>query len=216
MSTHRRPQRSRGFTIVEALIVVAVIGIAVAIGIPTMQRLLHRTKMENVARETAMLMQQARYEAIKRGVPVVVRIDPTTREVITFADVHGGLDVTLPSDGLFAAIPGAAARTTDYELGRLLLPPGVDFVNEAGQTDLASIDGFSENDDQGFPNLLAVFLSDGSIADVGAFRFGDDRGNYLEARVDPQGTARVEVRKWDDVDGDWYGFGEGGKPWNWE
>ena len=32
------------------------------------------------------------------------------------------------------------------------------------------------------------------VIDAGAFRFADRRGNYLEARVDPPGTARVEVR----------------------
>ena len=29
-------------------------------------------------------------------------------------------------------------------------------------------------------------------------------------------AARVEVRKYDDVDGEWYAFGEGGKPWTWK
>lgn len=215
MNKRRLAPRGRGFTLAEVLVVVAMIGIITLIGIPTFQRLLHRTKIEGIARETTIMMNLARYEAIKRGVPVVVQIDPVGQQIFSFVDVHGGLDVTLPPDGLFAAIPGAAARTTDYELGRLPLPTGVSFINETGNTDLASVDGFVNDGNPDPPDDMAIFLSDGSVVDSGAIRFGDARGNVLEARIDPPGTARIELRKWDDDDAAWYAFGEGGKPWSW-
>lgn len=191
------------------------LGIIALIGIPTFQRLIHRVKIEGTARETTILMNLARFEAIKRGVPVVVEIDPVVGEVFSFVDVHGGLDPILPPDGVFAAIPGAVPRATDYALGRVPLPSGVSFSFQA-LTDLASVDGFVNSGNPDPPDQRAIFMPEGSVLASGAIRFGDLRGNFFEARIDPPGTARVEVRKWDDTDGAWYGFGEGGKPWQWK
>lgn len=214
MNSRRLVLCGRGFTLAEVLVVVAMVGIITLIGIPAMQRLIYRTKVEGIARETTILMNLARYEAIKRGVPVVVEIDPAGGEVFAFADVHGGLDPLAPPDGIFAAIAGATARTTDYPIGRLPLPAGVTFSFQA-QTDLASVDGFNNDGNPDPPDDKAIFMSDGSVLDSGAIRFGDIRGNFLEARIDPPGTARIELRKWDDADGEWYAFGEGDKPWRW-
>ncbi len=60
-----------------------------------------------------------------------------------------------------------------------------------------------------------TFLTDGSVAATGAFRLADPRGNFLEIRVEPQATARVQVRKWNDADGKWYTRDQGAKPWEW-
>ncbi len=61
-----------------------------------------------------------------------------------------------------------------------------------------------------------VFLPDGSVQETGAFRFADVRGNFLEVRVQPQATARVQVRKWDETDNKWYTRDQGGKAWEWK
>ena len=209
--------RSKGFTLAEALVVMAFISIVTVIGAATLPQLLQRVRLEKAAREAATLMRQTRFEAIKQGVQTVVQISPNTREVIAFADVHGGLDQTLPGDGVFGSIGGATHRTTDYLIFRMRLPNGVYFLDELDQTDINSVDGFNHSGTFPLqPDDQAIFQTDGSVLDAGAFRFGDRRGNYLEARVDPRATARLEIRKWDDVDGAWYAFGEGGKPWEWK
>jgi prepilin-type N-terminal cleavage/methylation domain-containing protein len=61
-----------------------------------------------------------------------------------------------------------------------------------------------------------VFLADGSVDKPGAFRFADVRGNFLEVRVEPKATARVQVRKWNETDNDWYTRDQGGKAWEWK
>jgi prepilin-type N-terminal cleavage/methylation domain-containing protein len=61
-----------------------------------------------------------------------------------------------------------------------------------------------------------VFLPDGSVRETGAIRLADVRGNFLEIRVQPQATARVQVLKWDDDDGEWYSRDQGGKAWEWK
>jgi hypothetical protein len=61
-----------------------------------------------------------------------------------------------------------------------------------------------------------TFLADGSVKELGAFRFGDVRGNFLEVQIEPKATARVQVRKWDETANDWYTRDEGGKAWEWK
>jgi hypothetical protein len=78
-------------------------------------------------------------------------------------------------------------------VGRFVLPKGVDFAAPPDLKGADSVADFTVDDDGG-PNE-AVFRGDGSILRAGGFRFGDERGNFVEVRVDPPATARVELRK---------------------
>ncbi len=60
---------------------------------------------------------------------------------------------------------------------------------------------------------LARFNSDGSVDATGAFRYADQRGNFLEVRIDPRAVARVKVRKWDGTS--WFARDESPGPWIW-
>jgi hypothetical protein len=213
MTRNSGARKAGGFTLVEAILVVAIVGIASALLLPAMQQLLHTSKMRGICRSTSAQLRKARFEAIKRGVPCVVRISPASREIIAFADVHGPALTDLP-DGIFNPVAGQPPGATDYELERVVLPAGISFRFLADM-DLDSVDGFTNTGNPDPPDDQAIFLSDGSANDSGAFRFGDQRGNYLEVRVDPPATARIEVRKWSDADGVWRSQGEGGTTWSW-
>ncbi len=164
MTRFLRRRRASGFTIIEAVLVVAIVGIAAALLIPAMGEMIRVTKMTGVTRENATLLRKCRYEAIKRGVPCRVRLDPaTTSELFAFADVHGAA-LTDPPDGLFNDIAGQPRGATDYEVHRQRLPAGIAF-EFAAVTGLASVDGFTG------ATKDAVFQPDGSIDDPGAFRF---------------------------------------------
>lgn len=184
----------RGFTLIELLIILALLSIVVTIGYPALQNMLERSKIEGITREVSTLMIIGRTEAIKRRVPVIVRIDQTERVV------EGFLDVDL--DGDFGA--------GDELLRRHVLPTTVDFGGPVA--DPAEVDGFTVAPG-GLPNQ-AVFRRNGTVDDDGAFRFVDARNNFLEVRVEPRATARPRVRKWDGSD--WWARGENGVPWTWE
>jgi hypothetical protein len=208
-------RRTAGFTIVEAILAVAIIGIASVMLLPSLQQLINSSRIRGVCRSTTAQMRKARFEAIKRGAPSVVQISPGTREVVAFVDVNGATLAAVP-DGIFNPVAGQPPGATDYELERVLLPAGVDFIFQA-TSGLASVDGFNNTGNPDPPDDQAIFLPTGSIVDAGAFRFGDQRGNFLEVRVDPPATARIEVRKWTDADGGkWLSQGEGGTTWRWK
>ena len=72
----RRDGRQTGYTLVEAVIVLAIIGIVAAISIPSLQRSRMRAKMLEVVRTFEQAAAVARINAIKRGNNVCLQILP--------------------------------------------------------------------------------------------------------------------------------------------
>lgn len=216
----RGVRRASGFTLIEMLVVFALAGVLLAVAIPQVFHMLRRSRDQAILAETSMLISRARMESIKRGVPVVVSLDFETQEIFAFADVNVD-DGSRGSDLIFNPVAGAPGGTTDYQLARIPLPQAVRFWGAADSdpegTD--TVDDFTAGED-GLPNV-AVLEIDGQIRNRGAFRFGDDHGNFFEVRVSPEATARVQIRKYDPdrpvgLDGmHYYARDEDGLPWEW-
>lgn len=203
------PAGSRGFTLIELFVVLAVLAVAMGLGIPAIQNLIVRSKTEGFAREAGILLQRTRLEAIKMNRDGVVHLAPDERELVAFVDAD--------RDGTFNPDPNAPYRTADYVLARLELPPSVGFREPGGAIDAASVDGLSQVAVAGAALPAALFRPDGSVAVLGAIRLADDRDNFLEVRVDPAATGRVGVLKWQD--GEWLASvdpsADDPKPWKW-
>ena len=210
MERSRRQRLRSGFTVIEMIVVVAVIGIMATIGIPNLIRVIHRAKIEGIARETSVLMQRARSESVRQNVPTVVRVDLARSEIVAFADVDGPA-LGDPPDSIFNPVVGEPHRTTDYELGRYTLPNNVLFQAPGAAPFPVPVKDFT---DVG-PDKVAIFDPNGSIRDTGAIRYADQRGNFLEVRVTPAATARVQLRKWDPDLVDWQTRNQNDKPWVW-
>lgn len=222
MKTRRLKRVQLGFSLLELLIVVSLTGMLLALAIPRLGYLLQRSRFESIARETAAAVSRARIEAIRRGVPVVVRADFAANQIVAFADVNDNAG-TPGSDLLFNPQVGANAGTTDYEIVRLPLPSFVEFWGpgdtnpEAG----AAILGFTDLDGAGSEPFGAVLELNGTIRDLGAFHFGDAKGNILQVLVSPASTARAQIRKYDPdrtvgPDGThFFTKGEDDLPWRW-
>ncbi len=193
------------------LVVIAILGILATMGIPLLQNIIHRTKMEGLLNNASAMFRYARSEAIKQNVNTVLRFDFANRRLEAFAD-RNGATLADPPDGVFSPVAGQPAKTTDYWLGSFDLPAGIE-VDAPGSQD--PIDAFSTIDNDGTEEQVAIFISDGSISAVGGIRLGDARGNFFEVRVAPQGTARIQVRKWDEIEREWFEKGEDGHQWVW-
>lgn len=199
-----------GFTLIEMLAVLALALVMVALGLPILFTTVRQAKLRGAAQEATVLMRRARIEAVKTSSQAVVRIvlptpdEPGKVEAFSDRDADGALDAGEPI------------------IGRFSLPIGVQFKAPPDLVAADSVDGFSSDPvDASLPNI-AVFQGSGAIAAIGAFRFADDYQNYLEVRVDPAATARVEVRKALEEGSDWNWYasgdgysGEGSVPWEW-
>lgn len=68
--THSK--KIQGFTLIELMITVAVMGIMAAIAFPSMSNFVSNTRLANRAQQTANLFRFAKGEAVRMGVPVVI------------------------------------------------------------------------------------------------------------------------------------------------
>jgi prepilin-type N-terminal cleavage/methylation domain-containing protein len=199
----------RGFTLIETLVVLVIMLVLMTFAIPSLLVTMRQGRLRGAADQAATLMRLARLEAIKRSCPAIVRVvaaaAPAPERVEAIVDCTG--------DGLQDADKKALGTAALPARIHLLAPP-----NLAGKD---SVWLFSPDPAGGDANV-AIFQGDGSISDTGAFRFGDDAGNFLEVRVAPEATARIEVRKclvcttadWAALD--WYANGEAGRAWTWK
>lgn len=207
MNRERPGRAARGFTMIETLVVLTLLAILMSFAIPSLLNMVRQGKLRGAADETATLMRLARLEAIKRSCPTIVRILETDGD--NPERVEAVVDCN--NDGLQDA--------DKKSLGTMPLPPRVHHLAPPNLAGKDSVDVFSDDPAGGDANV-AIFQGNGSIDEVGAFRFGDETGNFLEVRVAPQATARIEVRKClvcaSDDESDWFANGEAGRAWTWK
>lgn len=112
----RLQTRDEGFSAIEILIVVAVIGVLLAIAIPSVTRTLELHRLDTSVSILASKLADARMSAIKRNRQAWVRIDPTNRTLQLQTTNDAGTTINL----------GVAEA----------LPAGVDFTSPTAATEI--------------------------------------------------------------------------------
>tara|TARA_R110002110_G_scaffold415765_2_gene655202 strand:- start:54024 stop:54512 length:489 start_codon:yes stop_codon:yes gene_type:complete len=91
-------RRARGFTLVELMVAMAIIGLIVAATVPSSVRFYESIQYRQAVRDVITVLASARYAAVHRGVAQDVLINPQTR-VLSFNE-----KVTRLPDGLDLAV----------------------------------------------------------------------------------------------------------------
>jgi Tfp pilus assembly protein FimT len=176
-----KPFRAAGFTLIELLVIISLMMVLLVLAAPALLKVLRRQKIEGVAQSTAMMLRLARLEAIKTSSQAFVSADLAAGKVTACNDMNRDL----------------LCDTDRPLLGVVTLPAGVE---------LSPVSGFSSPPTP----AAAIFRSDGTVLDTGAFRFRNERGDRLEAAVLSRNGVNIRVRK--EQAGAWLDRGQG---WTW-
>ena len=197
----RMHRRRLGFSLIETLVVVAIMGILMLIGMPNLMAIFKRAKLTGAAQEAVSVLRKARYEAIRRSTNVCVS-PKVSGQAVTF-----GAFIDVDADCVFDDGTDEPMRWAVFDL-----PVGVRFSGPAGSpnnTGFPVVEGFSR----------VSFSPAGIAAATGAYRIGlvyqegdpVNRRDYLEIRLPNVNSGKIEVRKYDN--GQWHRKDETGWVW---
>lgn len=187
------PRGREGFTILETMTAVAVIGLLTAIAVPNFQGWADRARIHGSAQDVAGILQLARLKAVQTSSDVWVDLSlgsgPSDRFVTAFrdADADGAYD---SGEELTAEIP--MPDTLGTRAG-VRLRTGVFFGAATGVT--SDVYGAAiPSDGVDFGGQNKVRFRRNGVADSGTIFFKNSRNHQYAVEVGAAG--RIRVRRW--------------------
>ena len=104
VTRHRQYKDQSGFTLIELMIVVAIVGIGVSLAVPEFIRWNARTQLRQATSEIVSQLTMARMAAMNRNRDVDVTIQATSGVVNVSAVVSGGSGTVIPARNLMNSV----------------------------------------------------------------------------------------------------------------
>lgn len=127
MSLFNARNESQGFTLIETLIIVIIIGILSAIAAPSFLALLNRSKVDDALNQVRGALQECQREAIRKSKSYSVTLDTTNNKVTGSCLVTGAR--TMPNGVAMATDIGGTPPSIQFSFRgntTVTLPAGVD------------------------------------------------------------------------------------------
>jgi hypothetical protein len=163
--------------LVSALVALAILAISMAVAGPALWEITYEIKLKQGAREAITAMRAARYRAINE-----------VREFGVLARLPDRIQIFEGTDPLD---PTAVRQ-------EILLPGGIFIAAPAGANPPGPTHGFDTNPAGGF----VIFNSDGTATNSGGIRLSNPNNHFIEVELDPATTARLQLRTWNPVSGE--------------
>jgi type IV fimbrial biogenesis protein FimT len=90
LSSSALPSRARGFTLIEALVVITISAILLAVGVPMFNGTIASMRASEAANSLVASLEVARVEAIRRGIPVTLCRVPSAASTACDSAASGG------------------------------------------------------------------------------------------------------------------------------
>ena len=107
----RNDRRSSGFTLVEIVVVLVILGVSAAVVVPALRIITPADGVSVAAGEVAGVLRTARRTALERAMPVVVTITPGSGQYIVEGIEHAD-SVTSLASGAFSVGTGVTLGTS--------------------------------------------------------------------------------------------------------
>lgn len=139
MANMTRVKISKGFTLVEMMVVIAILGILLAVVIPSFKSILHNQRVKSASFELFTSLTLARSEAIKRNTDVTITPTTTSHWESGWSIAEGSTTLKNQAAISGVAVSGAPASVTYKRTGRISNTTSPAFQVDVSPADSAQI-----------------------------------------------------------------------------